>query len=146
MSVCKNKPRTISVGHARNIMNDNQVNFAERKKDLEKQGKKDAEAEKEAKKSPFKNFYQINRLQTNNLIALVRKNHNAMAILFFLLKNMDKYNAVACSYHVLTEALEISRSTVAKAVKLLKTTNFIAIYKVGTANVYCVNKTLTWNS
>ena len=136
----------ITVSSTRNILNPNSMTFEEREKDLEEQAKQEGKARKRAKNSPFSNFYQFNREQTQNMILLADKHRKAHVVLLFLLHQMDEYNAVLCSYKVLREALGMSQATIARAIKVLKEFNFVAVYKCGTANLYSVNKTLAWSS
>lgn len=134
---------SISVSADPNILNENDLSFSDRKKELDE--KKDEE-NKRKHKSPFSRFYQINKEHADDLQALLDKNPKAFKILLFLLDHMDRYNALVCSYTVIQEALGISQATVARAIKLLKDTNFVYVYKTGTSNVYVVNNDLAWNS
>lgn len=123
-----------------------EVSFEQKARDLKAQERKEQEQLKQARKSPFSQFYQVNKEHSEDLMWLVKTNPNAYRILLFLLDHMDKYNAVMCSYQVLQEALELSRATASRAVKVLKEHGFIAILKSGTSNVYVVNNDLAWNS
>lgn len=108
--------------------------------------REDEKRERENKKSPFRDFYQVNKERTDDLMWLLNENPNSYKILLFLFDHMDKYNAVMCSYQVLQEALTISRATASRAIKLLKDHGFIHVYKSGTSNVYVTNPDLVWNS
>jgi DNA-binding transcriptional ArsR family regulator len=108
--------------------------------------REDEKRERENKKSPFRDFYQVNKEHTDDLMWLLNENPNSYKILLFLFDHMDKYNAVMCSYQVLQEALTISRATASRAIKLLKDHGFIHVYKSGTSNVYVTNPDLVWNS
>lgn len=134
------------VSDTKDILNPNSMTFEEREKDLNEQQKQEEEARKREKQSPFSNFYQFNRAHTKDMITLAGKYPKAHQILLFLLDQMDNYNAVVCSYQVLQEALSLSQATVARAIKVLKDTKFIDIYKSGTTNVYAINKSLAWSS
>lgn len=134
------------VSDTRDILNPNSMTFDERQKQLEDEKVREEEARKREKNSPFSNFYQFNREHSKDMIKLAGKYPKSHQILLFLLDQMDNYNAVVCSYKVLCEALEISESTAKRAVKVLKDTGFIAIYKSGTTNIYTVNKKLAWSS
>jgi DNA-binding transcriptional ArsR family regulator len=136
----------IFVSEKKDVLNSNTVTFDERLQCLNKQNQKEEESLKKEKKSPFKNFYQFNREHTKDMIILASKYPKAHAIMLFLLDQMDNYNAVVCSYQVIQEALGLSQATVARSIKALKETNFITIYKSGTANVYAVNRNLAWSS
>ena len=136
----------IIVGQERDFIHPNNVSFDERAKQLAEEERAAEEARKQAKKSPYSNFYQFNREHTREMIWLATHYPKANAILLFLLDQMDNYNAVVCSYQVIQEALGIGRTTASNSIKILKERGFIEIYKSGSANVYAVNKNLAWNS
>lgn len=136
----------VLVSEKRNVVSVNSMTFDEREKELEKQKKQEEEELKRARNSPFSNFYQFNRDHTKDMLALNRKSPTAHSVLIFLLDKMDNYNAVVCSNQVIMEVLRYSRSTVSRAIKVLKESNFIAIYKSGTTNIYTINKNLAWSS
>lgn len=136
----------ITVSAARNVLNEHSKTFEERSRELAKQNEKEKKAAADRKKSPYSNFYQFNRDHSKEAIWLAGNHPRAYQILLFILDQMDNYNALMCSYNVLCEALDMSRATVARAIKTLKTHNFIGIYKSGTSNVYVVNKDLAWSS
>lgn len=136
----------ISVTQNPNPQNFNEISFEQRAIDLAIEEKTEEEIRNRKKKSPFANFYQINKEHSKDLIWLVSENPTAYRILLFLLDHMDKYNAVMCSYFVIQEALGMSRATTFRAIKVLKERGFIAVYKSGSSNVYVVNNDLAWNS
>lgn len=123
-----------------------EVSFEQRARDLKAQEQEEQEQLKQARKSPFSKFYQINKEHSEDMQWLLDKNPKAFKILLFLLDHMDKYNAVMCSYQVLQEALGMGRTTASTAIRLLKEHGFIAVLKSGTSNVYIVNNDLAWNS
>ncbi|MGL4742717.1 MAG: replication/maintenance protein RepL [Sarcina sp.] len=124
----------------------NNYSYGERAIQLEKEIQEEKKAEEKRKQSPFKNFIQYNKDYYQAEDWLLKNSSVAYRVFKFLVQNMDKYNAVICSYTVLEESLEISNSTVKRAVKILKENNFIDIYKSGTTNVYCINKNIVWSS
>lgn len=136
----------ISVGAERNVLNPNSMTFDERQKQLEDQAKKEKEEQDRAKKSPFKNFVQVNKNAYKAEDWLMAKSPIAYRIFKFLINNMDNYNAVICSYQVLQDTFGVSKPTITRAIKLLKDKKYIDIYKSGTSNVYAVNKQIVWNS
>ena len=137
---------TLTVEEERNILDPRSVSFDERRKQLEEEEKKEKEEQARAKKSPFKNFVQVNKDAYKAEDWLMSKSPIAYRIFKFLINNMDNYNAVICSYKVLQESFEISQDTVRRAIKLLKDKQYVDIYKTGTSNVYMVNKNIVWNS
>ncbi len=136
----------IIVSQDRNVLDPRSVSFEERARQLEEENKR-AEAEnKRQKNSPYSTWYQFNRDHTADMIWLTKNHPKAQVVLWFLLDQMDDYNAVMCSYKVLEEALDMSHATVARAVRVLKDRGYLAILKSGTSNVYVVNKDLAWGS
>ena len=124
----------------------NEFSFEERQREIDLEFQEENEENQKAKKSPFQSFYQINKEHSKDLMWLVGENPTAYRILLFLFDNMDKYNAVVCSYQVLQDYFGIGRTTASNAIKLLKEKNFIFVYKSGTSNVYVANPDLVWNS
>lgn len=137
---------TITVSEKRDVLNPCSVTFDERALQLEKQAKAEAEARKREKNSPFTRWTQFNLEHTKELMWLAIKHPKAHAILYFLVDQMDEYNAVMCSTKVLEEVLGISRQTISKNITLLKENGFIAVLKSGTSNVYTINDKVYWKS
>jgi len=136
----------ISVGQQRNVLVPNSMTFEERQKQLEEQEQKDKEERERVKKSPYKEFVQVNKEAYKLEDKLMSESPIAYRIFRFLVNNMDGYNAVICSQTVLQEKFNVGRTTVFRAIKLLKEKNFLTIYKSGTTNVYAINKNIVWNS
>lgn len=136
----------IEVGENKQVFNPNSMTFEERKKDLEMQEKHEIEQKKREKQSPYSNWFQFNREYSREIIWLAGKYPKAQQVLFFLLDQMDNYNAVMCSYQVIQESLGMGRTSASNAIKILKEYNFITVYKSGTSNVYSINKNLAWSS
>jgi Fe2+ or Zn2+ uptake regulation protein len=124
----------------------NTITFEERQKQIEQEERMERENWENSKKSPFKNFVQMNKDYYKAEDWLMAKSPIAYRIFKFLINNMDGYNAVVCSQTVLQEQFEVSRVTVSRAIKLLKEKKYIDIFKSGTSNVYAVNKQIAWNS
>jgi len=106
----------------------------------------EAEERKRMKQSPFSRWTQFNNEHTRELMWLAMKHPKAHAVLYFLVDQMDIYNAVMCSYKVLQEVLETSKATVQRNIQVLKDNGFIAILKSGTSNVYAINDSVYWKS
>lgn len=123
-----------------------QISFEEREQQLIEQEQREEMLRKQEKGSPYKKWTQYNLEHTEKMINLLKVNPVAGRLLFFLVDQMDNYNAVMCSYTVLEEALDISRPTITRAIRTLKELGFIAIYKSGTSNVYTVNDNVFWKS
>lgn len=99
---------------------------------------------KEAKQNPpFVQIYKQNMAEVRWLI-----NHSPFAseVLFFIMEHMDQKNALAVSTQVLMDYFDKSRSTISRAIKVLKENGYIGVLKLGTANVYVVNHEVAWTS
>lgn len=136
----------LNVEKEQNVFNPNSISFNERQKELEQQEQQERELENRRKKSPFSSFVQVNKEMYKAEDWLMAKSPIAYRIFKFLINNMDGYNAVICSQAVLQETFDVSRTTVSRAIKLLKEKGYIAIFKSGTSNVYAVNDKIVWNS
>ncbi|WP_061301166.1 replication/maintenance protein RepL [Clostridium botulinum] len=104
----------------------------------------DEERNEELKKNS--NFVMIYRDHMPEMRWLMKKGGIASGILNFIIEHMDSKNALMCSQQVFIDYFEISRPTVARAIKLLYDNGFIDILKSGTSNVYIVNKEVAWTS
>lgn len=101
---------------------------------------------KDAHKSPYDDFIQLNNKTIDSLIDLAGKNPQAMRVLLFIMQNMDGYNKLVCSYTVLQERFGISHATVWRHIKYLKEHGYIYAKKTGSANVYILSPKLAWKS
>lgn len=119
---------------------------AEKEKRLKEQEERDRKAAEEAKKSPYRQFLQVNQDNYKAEDWLMKTSPAAYRLFRFITQNMDNYNALMCSYRVFEESLGYKQSTIFRAVKLLKEKKFIQTVKSGTNNVYFVNKELYWHS
>lgn len=136
----------ISVTENPNITDDASQSFEERARQIEQLNEIDVQNMNEKQKSIFSDFAQLNRKNIIHLITASQENPTSLAILLFFIENMDKMNAIVCSYQVLSEQLGYSRATITRSIKYLKDKGFICIYKSGNANVYVVNNELVWTT
>lgn len=91
------------------------------------------------------NFVQIQDRYLKDIQVLISQNPVSAQILFFFIEKMGKFNnSVVCSYQTLIEITGFSRSTIARAIKLLKDQNWIDTVKIGSATAYCVNAQVAW--
>lgn len=81
------------------------------------------------KKALFSDFYKI-----------ADENPKALKLLVFIIDNIDKNDAMICSYKVFEEALEMSSRTVSRAIEYLRKKGFLSIYKSGSSNIFVVNE------
>jgi DNA-binding transcriptional ArsR family regulator len=59
---------------------------------------------------------------------------------------MNKYNDIACTYSKIQKELKISKTSLTKAISILKKHNFILAKKVGSGNYYSINGKIVWGS
>lgn len=118
----------------------------ERLKRLEKEAEDERRAAEDARKSPYRQFLQMNQENYKAEDWLMQKSPAAYRLLRFIAQNMDNYNALICSYTVFSETLGYSRQTISNAVKLLKEKKFIDVARTGGSNIYFINKELYWHS
>lgn len=127
-------------------LKENNISFKERAMQIEAEKKAEAQEIKQEKKSPFSRWTQFNNEHTKELMMLAIKYPKAHAILYFLVDQMDNYNACICSTTVMQEVLGVSRQTISKNIKTLKELGFLAVLKSGNANVYTINDKVYWKS
>ena len=134
---------TLTVSEKPNLLSNNSLSFDERA--LQLKSKEKAEIKRE-KQSPFSRWTQFNNEHTKELMILAIKHPKAHAILYFLVDQMDNYNACICSTAVMQEVLGVSRQTISKNIKVLKDLGFLVTLKSGNANVYTINDKVYWKS
>lgn len=117
-----------------------------RAKQIEAEANDEAKEREEAKQSPYKKWVQWNSEHHMDEDRLIKESPMAFRVWKFLVHNMDRYNAVMCSYQVLIEVLQASKDTIYRAIRLLKNRKYIAVLKSGAANIYALNHDLVWNS
>ncbi|MHC5763650.1 hypothetical protein [Nostoc sp.] len=111
--------------------------------------KKQEKEEEERKKSPYTKrggFTQFSDREIANLRRLTRVNPVATEIFLFLMEHMSNYNAVACPHSLLMKITGKSRTTVHRAIVLLKESNFLGVQKIGTTQVFHLNAGIVWHS
>ncbi len=126
--------------------NPTDVSYDQRLQDIQEAQRRELDALKAARKSPFKSFIQVNKDRADDLMWLVTNNPNAYKVLMFLWAHMDNYNAVVCSYRVLQDYFGQSRTTLSRAVNFLVQHGFVYVQKSGTTNVYITNPDIAWTS
>ena len=119
-----------------------------RAKEFEMAKEIEEKLERERKKSPYSKWTQVNSDEYAYIAEdwLIANSPNAYRILKFLVTNMDRQNAILCSYKVFQEKFGYSKATIEHAIKVLKDKQYVKIVKSGTSNIYLINKTLYWNS
>lgn len=137
---------TLTVSEKPNLLSNNSLSFDERALQLKSKEKAEMDAIKREKQSPFSRWTQFNNEHTKELMILAIKHPKAHAILYFLVDQMDNYNACICSTAVMQEVLGVSRQTISKNIKVLKDLGFLVTLKSGNTNVYTINDKVYWKS
>lgn len=82
-----------------------------------------------------------------DLIDLTSENPLSTQLLFWFTDVMGKEtNAVACSYKMLSKLTGKSKSTVQRAISVLKEYELIDVRRCGSTWLYCVNADVYWQS
>jgi hypothetical protein len=103
-------------------------------------------AESHAGKDNF-NFVQLSRAYLKEMRSLTRKSPLAQEILLYLVEHMGRTsNAVVCSYSTLQEVTGVGRTSVAKAIRILKEDSWVEAVKIGNATAYAVNARVFWQA
>jgi predicted transcriptional regulator len=92
------------------------------------------------------NFVQLYVDKLDLVIEMTSENPTAVKVFTWLLKHMDKRNALVISQQALSEALSISRQTVYTSIRYLKKKKALAVFKSGSTNIYAVNAQIAWKS
>ena len=84
----------------------------EKKQRLAKQEEAERKAAEDAKKSPYRQFLQVNQDNYKAEDWLMKTSPAAYRLFRFITQNMDNYNALMCSYKVFEESLGYKQSTI----------------------------------
>jgi hypothetical protein len=91
-------------------------------------------------------FVQLYRKNIEAIVELGKKSQLAVLIFVYLLKTIDRQNAVVISQETLCDIFQVSRTTFWRAQTELEKFNFLKIVKIGTANAYVINSELVWTT
>ena len=92
----------------------------------------------------FKKFIQVNCEYTTLLSNLAIEHPRAFAILLFLEKRANSYNALSITYGTLCKQFKISTTTVWRQLNVLKKGNLIYVKKDKGLNFYIINPEIVW--
>ena len=125
-----------------------EVSFEERAKQIEEKERQEAQARKREKQSPFNEFAQISLdgKTVKDIMFQLSDCPPANKLFWFIVQNMDGYNALIASYTVFQEGLAMSRPTVARGIARLKELGLLHIKKSGSSNVYMLRPDVVWKS
>ena len=92
------------------------------------------------------NFVQLYIDKLDLIIEMMSENPTATKVFTWLLKQMDKRNALVVSQSALAEALGLAVRTVQYSIVYLKEKKAVAILKSGNTNIYAVNAQIAWKA
>jgi len=138
--------KELLVSHDKNVINENCRSFEERQAELAAIEQSEAMARKQYNRSAFARFTQTNLDRTKEILRLGKDSPTARRILDLFNDVMDRRNGIICSNQTLCEILEVSESSITRAIKILKERGFITVLKTGRENVYAVNHNIFWKN
>ena len=89
-------------------------------------------------------FIQVSKLYIDEMNDLAQHAPSAHRVLWTLIKEMNKQNAVMISQNSLCKLTRLSSATVKRSVALLRDQQWLEVLKMGTANIYRVNSNVVW--
>ncbi|MBC7502505.1 MAG: replication/maintenance protein RepL [Herminiimonas sp.] len=89
-------------------------------------------------------FIQVSEVYIDEMNDLAQHAPSAHRVLWTLIKEMNKQNAVMISQHSLCRLTRLSSATVKRSVALLREQQWLEVLKMGTANIYRVNSSVVW--
>lgn len=92
------------------------------------------------------NFVQFDRRSMAAHRALIRKSPLAAELLTLFAELMDRKNALVISYRAMEEITGYKRSSIGKAIKVLKEGKWVQALRVGSASAYVVNSCAFWST
>jgi DNA-binding transcriptional ArsR family regulator len=92
------------------------------------------------------NFVQLYVDKLDLIIEMTSENKTAVQIFVWLLKHMDKRNALVVSQIALAEAFSITERSIRYAIAYLKEKKAITVLKSGSTNIYAVNAQIAWKA
>ena len=89
-------------------------------------------------------FIQVSKVYIDEMNDLAQHAPSAHRVLWTLIKEMNKQNAVMISQDSLCRLTRLSSATVKRSVALLREQQWLEVLKMGTANIYRVNSSVVW--
>lgn len=122
-----------------------------RQEQLKQEAESEAEERERAKRND--NFFMVFKTKegAGKLRALINKSAAAAQVFMLLAEQADRTNAIVASGKALATALQISESTVSRAIKLLSTEAedgkpYLEVLKSGNTNVFILNPDIVWSA
>jgi fatty acid/phospholipid biosynthesis enzyme len=92
------------------------------------------------------NFVQLYVDKLDLIIEMTGENKTAVQVFTWILKHMDKRNALVVSQVALAEVFSITERSIRYAIAFLKQKKALAVLKSGNTNIYAVNAQIAWKA
>ncbi len=92
------------------------------------------------------NFVQLYVDKLDLIIEMTGENKTAVQVLTWILKHMDRRNALVVSQKALSEVFNVTERSIRYSIAYLKEKKALTILKSGNTNIYAVNAQLAWKS
>ena len=92
------------------------------------------------------NFVQLYVDKLDLIIEMTGENKTAVQVLTWILKHMDKYNALVVSQGTLANVFEVTERSVRYSIAYLKRKKALIVFKSGSTNIYAVNAQIAWKA
>jgi len=89
-------------------------------------------------------FLQVTRGYLRDMRELAKRSPAAHQVLWLLAERMNKTNAVVISQKTMGQILGYSRSTLNRAINLLRDERWVQVISTGGSNAYVVNSKVLW--
>lgn len=91
-------------------------------------------------------FVQLYKSSMRALATLALEEPAAHAVMYVLMERINKRNALIASHSTLARITGKSRSTITRALAVLRKRNYIQIVKAGNVSIIVVNKRIVWTT
>lgn len=92
------------------------------------------------------NFVQLYVDKLDLIIEMTGENKKAVQVFTWILKHMDKRNALVVSQVALAEAFKVTERSIRYSIAYLKEKKALTVMKSGNTNIYAVNAQIAWRA
>jgi len=92
------------------------------------------------------NFVQLYVDKLDLIIEMTGENKTAVQVFTWILKHMDKRNALVVSQVALADSFGVTERSIRYSIAYLKEKKAITVLKSGNTNIYAVNAQIAWKS
>jgi hypothetical protein len=92
------------------------------------------------------NFVQLYIDKLDLIVQMTNENPNALKVFIWIIKHMDRRNALVVSQTALAEAFGVSDRWIRYSIAYLKEKKALSVLKSGSTNIYAVNAQIAWKA